>query len=151
PRAAGRGTPRARAPARRSRGARPPARGSRRARRRTRVPSRAPPEPRGGGSAGDEGDMERGAGLAAPQGGCGVSYDVLDQVFACCRHSDSPPPARFVFAVLAHCRNTKTGRCDPSIATLSAVTGYGRATVLRALDDLKRCGAVTITRRRRRS
>jgi len=80
-----------------------------------------------------------------------VSYDVLDQVFACCRHSDAPPPARFVFAVLAHCRNTKTGRCDPSVATLSAVTGYGRATVLRALDDLKRCGAVTITRRRRRS
>jgi hypothetical protein len=79
------------------------------------------------------------------------TYDEINKLFACYRRSAAPPPPRFVFAVLMIFRNTKTGRCDPSIATLRAVTGYGRATVLRVLDELKRCGALTTTRRRRRS
>src|SRR5262249_47749707 len=94
----------------------------------------------------------RGAALAAPQEGCGVStYDEINQLLASYRRSAAPPPPKFVFLVLMIFRNTRTGRCDPGIATLRAVTGFGRATVLRAVDELKRCGALTAARRGRRS
>ena len=78
-----------------------------------------------------------------------MSFELMREVLACCRRTAAPPPERFVLLVLANSLNAKTGRCDPSIATLCAVTGYGRATVQRALAQLKHCGALTRRRRRR--
>jgi len=80
-----------------------------------------------------------------------MSYRLMGEVLACCRRTAATPPERFVLLTLGNCANAETGQCNPSIATLCALTGYSRATVQRALNQLEDCGAITITRRRRQT
>lgn len=50
---------------------------------------------------------------------------------------DTSPAQQSVLAALAFCHNSKTGRCDPSVSTISDMTHFGRSSVNRALDKLK--------------
>ena len=50
---------------------------------------------------------------------------------------DTSPAQQSVLAALAFCHNSKTGRCDPSVSTITDMTHFGRETVYRALNDLK--------------
>src|SRR5690606_797182 len=53
---------------------------------------------------------------------------------------------RAVLAVLILRRNGETGRCDPSLSRIAEETGFGRSTVVRALELLDR--AKLVERRR---
>ncbi|WP_022891231.1 helix-turn-helix domain-containing protein [Agromyces subbeticus] len=46
-------------------------------------------------------------------------------------------PQKAVLVALAHCRNDKSGRCNPGHATLARMTSLGEKTVRRALADLE--------------
>jgi hypothetical protein len=50
---------------------------------------------------------------------------------------DTSPTEQSVLAALAFCHNGKTGRCDPSTSTISEMTHFGVASVIRALVSLK--------------
>jgi hypothetical protein len=78
-----------------------------------------------------------------------MSYRLVGEVFKCCRSSSLPPPERLVLLALADRKNSKSGKCCPSVTTLCAMTGYHRTTVLRALAGLEQRGHLTVTRRRR--
>lgn len=56
-----------------------------------------------------------------------------------------------ILMLLAYHRNSKSGRCDPSIETLSIESGAYRETVIAALAELKRLGVISAHRRRRTS
>src|SRR5262249_52792698 len=121
--------------------------------RQPRVPdacAQAPPRPRRQPRGHAEAPGREGRARAVRRGG-GMSYPLMGEALACCRRTTATPPGRSVLLALATSTTARTGRCDPSIATLCALTGYGRATAQRALDQLKGCGAVTVTRRRRQT
>jgi len=50
---------------------------------------------------------------------------------------DTTPTEQSVLAALAFCHNKDTGRCDPSAATISEMTHFGKASVNRALVSLR--------------
>ena len=60
---------------------------------------------------------------------------------------DIGPNALAVYAVLAECRNEVTKACFPSRATIIARTSISRASVDRAILNLKRVGLIAVTRR----
>jgi hypothetical protein len=80
-----------------------------------------------------------------------MSYRLVGEVFKCCRGTSLKSPERLVFLALADRKNSKSGKCCPSITTLCAMTGYNRTTVLRALSGLEKGGHLTIKRRRRQT
>jgi DNA-binding transcriptional regulator YhcF (GntR family) len=55
-----------------------------------------------------------------------------------------------VLAALMRCINYASGLCFPSYLTLSAMTGYCRSTIAKALQRLESAGIVRITRRLKR-
>lgn len=57
------------------------------------------------------------------------------------------PPAAATLVALAHCHNQETGRCDPSLATLCALTLLSERTVRRALRHLEAAGLIATTHR----
>ena len=64
-----------------------------------------------------------------------MSYEYSKAVYWNIR--DTSPTEQSVLAALAFCHNSKTGRCDPSTTTISEMTHFGRASVIRALSSLK--------------
>lgn len=57
------------------------------------------------------------------------------------------PAAKLVALALADFKNDKTGRCDPSLASLSAKTLLSRSTIKRALLSLEAGNFISIDRR----
>ena len=55
---------------------------------------------------------------------------------------------KFVLVALAESHNGKTGRCFPSIKTLAEKTSIGDRQVQRHIDSLKKCGLISVTRKR---
>jgi len=51
-------------------------------------------------------------------------------------------PATAVLTCLAFHHNARTGRCDPSLSTISEETGYSQRHVRRSLNELDRLGLV---------
>ena len=54
------------------------------------------------------------------------------------------PNDRLVWFILAHHRNSKTGRCFPSIETIMKETGLSRSSVKRSKDNLEELGVLQI-------
>jgi len=64
-----------------------------------------------------------------------MSYEYSSAVYW--QVHDTTPTEQSVLAALAFCHNSRTGRCDPSAATISEMTHFGRASVNRALISLR--------------
>ena len=58
---------------------------------------------------------------------------------------------KFVLVALANCLNSVDGRCDPSIGTISHVTGFSDRCVQKAIAELASIGLLTPIRRPQRS
>lgn len=54
-----------------------------------------------------------------------------------------------VLIALAHCHHSKTGKCHPSVATISEMTELNRKTVMPALDRLRISGLIDFDPRNR--
>ena len=54
---------------------------------------------------------------------------------------------KLTLLALANCHNEKSGRCNPSIATLAKMTGLNRKTILRSVAELKVLGLVVPTKK----
>jgi hypothetical protein len=55
-----------------------------------------------------------------------------------------PSSPKHVLTLLAYRHNDKNGRCDPSVSRLAAESGLDRTTVMRAIADLERVGALVV-------
>lgn len=55
---------------------------------------------------------------------------------------DLKPAMRIVCGVLLKHLNVKTGRCDPGIERIAALSGIHRSSVMRALDELEKKGLI---------
>jgi hypothetical protein len=72
-----------------------------------------------------------------------VSHDDADKAW---KVRGISPSAKAVLLCLAYHRNGGTGRCHPKQQTIAAETGYGLATVKRAIAELEREKLVVVTR-----
>lgn len=62
-----------------------------------------------------------------------MSFDMVDAVI---KKSSSNGSAKLVMIIIAHCHNSKSGQCNPSYETISAMSGLSRATVARCISYL---------------
>ncbi len=72
-----------------------------------------------------------------------MSHDDVDKAW---KIRGISPSAKAVLLCLAYHRNRETGRCHPKHQTIAAETGYGLATVKRAIAELEREKLVVVTR-----
>lgn len=70
--------------------------------------------------------------------------DVEKAIKAAVGMDNITPNDRLVWFVLAHHRNSKTGKCYPSIETIMGETGLSRSSVKRSKDNLEELGVLTI-------
>lgn len=67
------------------------------------------------------------------------------------KHSKATGMTRFVLVAIADCKNSKTGRCFPSLTHLSNMVGCHRSTVVRAIEELEKIGELQVERQQNKS
>ena len=75
-----------------------------------------------------------------------MGYQMSFQALAWAVKQKISPREKYVLIIMANYANDKS-KCWPSIATLCSDTGFSRMTVARALAQLEKLGAITVSRR----
>lgn len=73
-----------------------------------------------------------------------MAYETVDRALA---RDGLPPTTKLVLAMTAKFRNTKTGKCHPSQATLARACGISVSTLNRHLRALEKRGLIKRKRR----
>ncbi len=66
-----------------------------------------------------------------------MSIRAINWAFGAIASTDLKPSAALTLLALAHCHNQETGRCDPSLATISKKTSLDERSVRRGLRELE--------------
>lgn len=69
-----------------------------------------------------------------------MSYQMIEQI----KFAPVTPTQKLVLLALADCHNVKTGRCNPSIRFLEAVTGLSTRSIIASIREL--CNASIVTK-----
>lgn len=80
-----------------------------------------------------------------------MSIRALRAAFATIRNTDMSAPARLVLLALSNRHNQETGRCDPSIETISKDTQLSERSVRNALRELEQSKVLSTVHRQRRT